>query len=92
MLPYELMNLGILGRQRQIFMGNEGRVMIGFTVIWFLLNASQANNQILMQPVTALWINVLPLMDMAAIMYRRVKRGRSPFRPDRDHLPTGRII
>ena len=25
-------------------------------------------------------------MDMAAIMYRRVKRGRSPFYPDRDHL------
>ena len=25
-------------------------------------------------------------MDMAAIMYRRVKKGMSPFKPDRDHL------
>jgi UDP-GlcNAc:undecaprenyl-phosphate GlcNAc-1-phosphate transferase len=41
---------------------------------------------VLMRPVTALWIIALPLMDMAAIMYRRIKRGRSPFRPDRDHL------
>jgi len=26
------------------------------------------------------------LMDMAAIMYRRKKKGQSPFKPDRDHL------
>ena len=86
MLPYVLMNLGILGRKRQVFMGNAGSMMIGFTVICLLLSASQANNQILMRPVTALWIIALPLMDMAAIMYRRIKRGRSPFRPDLDHL------
>jgi UDP-GlcNAc:undecaprenyl-phosphate GlcNAc-1-phosphate transferase len=86
MIPYALINLGILGRKRQIFMGDAGSMMIGFTVIWLLLGASQANNQILMRPVTALCIIALPLMDMAAIMYRRIKRGRSPFRPDRVHL------
>jgi UDP-GlcNAc:undecaprenyl-phosphate GlcNAc-1-phosphate transferase len=67
-------------------MGDAGSMMIGFTVIWLLLSASQINNEVLMRPVTALWIIALPLMDMAAIMYRRIKRGRSPFRPDRDHL------
>jgi UDP-GlcNAc:undecaprenyl-phosphate GlcNAc-1-phosphate transferase len=86
MLPYVLMNLGVLGRKRQVFMGDAGSMMIGFTVIWLLLSASQINNEVLMRPVTALWIIALPLMDMAAIMYRRIKRGRSPFRPDRDHL------
>ena len=85
-LPYVHMNLGILARQRQVFMGDAGNMMIGFTVIWLLLSASQANNQILMRPVTALWIIALPLIDMAAIMYRRIKRARSPFRPDKDHL------
>jgi UDP-GlcNAc:undecaprenyl-phosphate GlcNAc-1-phosphate transferase len=84
MLPYVLMNLGVLGRKRQVFMGDAGSMMIGFTVIWLLLSASQINNEVLMRPVTALWIIALPLMDMAAIMYRRIKRGRSPFRPDRD--------
>ena len=86
MLPYVLMNLGLLGRKRQVFMGDAGSMMIGFTVIWLLLSASQVNNEVLMRPVTALWIIALPLMDMAAIMYRRIRRGRSPFRPDRDHL------
>ncbi len=34
----------------------------------------------------ALWFIALPLIDMAEIMYRQIKRGCSPFRPDRDHL------
>ena len=29
MLPYVLMNLGVLGRKRQIFMGDAGSMMIG---------------------------------------------------------------
>ena len=86
MLPYVLMNLGVLGRQRRVFMGDAGSMMIGFSVIWLLLSASQTAGEAVMRPVTALWLIALPLMDMAAIMYRRIKRGRSPFRPDRDHL------
>lgn len=39
-----------------------------------------------MRPVTALWLIAVPLMDMAAIMIRRVRRGDSPFKPDREHL------
>jgi UDP-GlcNAc:undecaprenyl-phosphate GlcNAc-1-phosphate transferase len=67
-------------------MGDAGSMMIGFTVIWLLLGASQTASDTIMRPVTGLWIIGLPLMDMTAVMYRRIKRGRSPFRPDRDHL------
>jgi UDP-GlcNAc:undecaprenyl-phosphate GlcNAc-1-phosphate transferase len=38
------------------------------------------------RPVTALWICAIPLMDMLAIVVRRYKNGKSPFKPDRDHL------
>ena len=86
MIPYVLMNLGLLGRRRQVFMGDAGSMMIGFTVIWLLLSTSQINDEVLMRSVTALWIIALPLMDMAAIMYRRLRRGHSPFKPDREHL------
>lgn len=84
LLPYILMNLGILGRERKVFMGDAGSMMIGFTVVWLLLGASQS--QTLMRPVTALWLIAVPLMDMAAIMIRRIRRGDSPFKPDREHL------
>ncbi|MEZ8544020.1 UDP-N-acetylglucosamine--undecaprenyl-phosphate N-acetylglucosaminephosphotransferase [Vibrio splendidus] len=85
-IPYILMNLGILGRKRKVFMGDAGSMMIGFTVIWLLLGASQEENSFLMRPITALWLIAIPLMDMAAIMFRRVRRGDSPFKPDREHL------
>jgi UDP-GlcNAc:undecaprenyl-phosphate GlcNAc-1-phosphate transferase len=38
------------------------------------------------RPVTALWIIAVPLMDMLAIIIRRVRKGQSPFSADRDHL------
>lgn len=85
-IPYILMNLGILGHERKVFMGDAGSMMIGFTVIWLLLGASQEPSETLMRPTTALWLIAIPLMDMAAIMFRRVRRGDSPFKPDREHL------
>lgn len=89
MIPYICMNLGLLGRTRKVFMGDAGSMLIGFSVIWILLSASQISREsgeALMRPVTALWLIALPLMDMAAIMIRRVRRGHSPFKPDREHL------
>ena len=85
-IPYVLMNLGFLGRKRRVFMGDAGSMMIGFTIIWLLLSASQNSDADIMRPVTGLWLIALPLMDMIVVMARRIKQGRSPFRPDRDHL------
>ncbi|KII77745.1 UDP-N-acetylglucosamine--undecaprenyl-phosphate N-acetylglucosaminephosphotransferase [Vibrio renipiscarius] len=85
-VPYICMNLGIFGRKRKVFMGDAGSMVIGFTVIWLLLGASQEHSTNSIRPVTALWLIAIPLMDMAAIMIRRVKRGHSPFKPDREHL------
>lgn len=83
--PYILLNLGVFGGRRRVFMGDAGSMLIGFTVIWLLLLSSQENRP-LMRPVTALWLIAVPLMDMASIMIRRIRRGDSPFKPDREHL------
>jgi UDP-GlcNAc:undecaprenyl-phosphate GlcNAc-1-phosphate transferase len=80
-----MLNMGVFGQRKKVFMGDAGSMMIGFTVIWLLLLSSQ-EQQALMRPVTALWLIAVPLMDMTAIMIRRVKRGDSPFKPDREHL------
>lgn len=85
-LPYILLNLGAFGRKRKVFMGDAGSMVIGFTVIWFLLVASQNGTRPPLRPVTALWLIAIPLLDMAAIMIRRMRRGDSPFKPDREHL------
>ncbi|MEN3759928.1 UDP-N-acetylglucosamine--undecaprenyl-phosphate N-acetylglucosaminephosphotransferase [Aeromonas veronii] len=85
-IPYITLNLGFLfGVKRKVFMGDAGSMLIGFTVIWVLLQGTQGPKS-QMYPVTALWLIAVPLMDMATIMVRRVRKGHSPFKPDREHL------
>lgn len=86
MVPYICLNLGFpFGRNRKVFMGDAGSMLIGFTVIWVLLQGTQGPKA-QMNPVTALWLIAIPLMDMVCIMARRIRKGVSPFRPDREHL------
>lgn len=69
----------------KIFMGDAGSMLIGLTIVWLLVIGT--NNQVnAFRPVTALYIIAIPLMDMTAIMYRRIKKGVSPFSADREHL------
>lgn len=84
-VPYILCNLGIMGHRYKVFMGDAGSTLIGFTVIWILLQTTQGANHPI-TPVTALWLIAIPLMDMVAIMYRRLSKGMSPFSPDRQHI------
>ncbi|WP_105167348.1 UDP-N-acetylglucosamine--undecaprenyl-phosphate N-acetylglucosaminephosphotransferase [Pseudoalteromonas sp. T1lg23B] len=86
LVPYLIFNLGVFGTQfKKIFMGDAGSMFIGFTVVWLLVTNTQGEISAF-RPVTALWIVAVPLMDMAAIIIRRVRKGKSPFSPDRDHL------
>ena len=66
-------------------MGDAGSMFIGLSVIWLLTIGTQGDNASF-RPVTALWICAIPLMDMLAIVMRRYRKGKSPFKPDRDHL------
>lgn len=84
-LPYIMLNLGVLGRRYKVFMGDAGSTFIGFTLIWILLETTQGKTHPI-SPVTALWIIAIPLMDMVAIMYRRLRKGMSPFSADRQHI------
>ncbi|MGS3142943.1 UDP-N-acetylglucosamine--undecaprenyl-phosphate N-acetylglucosaminephosphotransferase [Aeromonas sanarellii] len=85
-IPYICLNLGFpFGVRRKVFMGDAGSMLIGFTVIWVLLQGTQGPKA-QMNPVTALWLIAIPLMDMTCIMVRRIRKGVSPFKPDREHL------
>jgi UDP-GlcNAc:undecaprenyl-phosphate GlcNAc-1-phosphate transferase len=86
LLPYLAFNLDVLGRGKgKIFMGDAGSMLIGLSVIWLLVIGSQSDSASF-RPVTALWLIAVPLMDMVAIMFRRIRKGQSPFKADREHL------
>lgn len=83
---YLMFNLGWpTNLLRKVFMGDAGSMVIGLTVVWLLVIG--VNDGVdAFRPVTALYLIAIPLMDMAAIMFRRINKGDSPFKPDRDHL------
>jgi len=86
-VPYILMNLGIpLGQRFKVFMGDAGSTVIGFTVVWLLLEGSQSGEFSAFSPVTALWLAGIPIMDAVSTIIRRLKKRQSPFKPDREHL------
>lgn len=74
--------------QRKIFMGDAGSMFLGLLIVWLLIIGSQSVNghESSFSPVMALYIIAIPLMDMIAIMFRRVRKGQSPFKPDREHM------
>ncbi len=85
-IPYLLFNLDLVGKGKgKIFMGDAGSMLIGLSVIWLLIVGSQSDSASF-RPVTALWVIAIPLMDMVAIMIRRMRKGQSPFMADREHL------
>jgi UDP-GlcNAc:undecaprenyl-phosphate GlcNAc-1-phosphate transferase len=53
-------------------------------VVWALIDA--AGSQRSMDPVTALWLVAIPLVDTLGVMGRRMMQGRSPFSADRAHM------
>jgi UDP-GlcNAc:undecaprenyl-phosphate GlcNAc-1-phosphate transferase len=98
LLPYLLCNLDVIPRRSvKVFIGDAGTFFIGFTIIWLLIYGSQSSNSLnhinsisvgepIIRSSTALWIIALPLMDMAMVMIRRMRKKQSPFKADRLHL------
>ena len=84
LIPYLCVNLG-WPDGRKIFMGDAGSMLIGFLLAWSLVFLSHRGIAQL-APVDTLWCVALPIMETLAVMYRRVRIGRSPFKPDRQHL------
>lgn len=86
-LPFLVVNLKLLFVKQKVFMGDAGSMMIGFSVVFLLMSGSQvAPQHTSFSAAAALWFIAIPLMDMAAIMIRRMRKGISPFQADRNHL------
>jgi undecaprenyl-phosphate alpha-N-acetylglucosaminyl 1-phosphatetransferase/UDP-N-acetylglucosamine 2-epimerase len=84
LVPYLCVNLG-WPDGRKVFMGDAGSTLIGFVLAWSLVFLSHRRVAML-APVDTLWCVALPVIDTLAVMQRRIRAGRSPFKPDRQHL------
>jgi UDP-GlcNAc:undecaprenyl-phosphate GlcNAc-1-phosphate transferase len=65
----------------KVFMGDSGSLSLGFVVsILAVLSVEYIH------PVVVLYIAAVPILDTLIVMIRRVRRGRSPFSPDKTHI------
>ena len=72
-------------RINKIFMGDAGSMLLGLAVGVLLIFGAQPETGAF-KPVVAIWFVLLPMTDMFTLMYRRVRRGKSPVAPDRTHI------
>jgi UDP-GlcNAc:undecaprenyl-phosphate GlcNAc-1-phosphate transferase len=71
-------------RKAAVFMGDAGSMMLGFVLAWIAMVVSQRPGG--MPPIVAVWILALPILDALTVMIRRIRKGRNPLAPDREHL------
>lgn len=89
LLAYLIYNFRPLRFLPKVFLGDAGSKLLGFTLVWMLIDTASSgssgnNNGI--EPATALYIVGLPLIDMVTTTIRRLRKGVSPFHPDRTHI------
>jgi UDP-GlcNAc:undecaprenyl-phosphate GlcNAc-1-phosphate transferase len=86
LIGFLIFNVRLPGReQAKAFLGDAGSYLLGLSVLYIVINLSQGEERAMM-PVTALWFCMLPLVDTVGMILRRIRRGRSPFAPDREHI------
>lgn len=68
-----------------VFMGDAGSQFLGFTAGVLVIILTQTSNPA-MSPVIPLLILGLPILDTLVVMGQRVFEGRSPFKPDKNHI------
>lgn len=92
LLPFIYYNVfGNATRRNKIFMGDTGSLTIGMLLVFLLINITSCNfahdTLVNVNPlIVAISPLIVPLFDVARVFYRRVRKGRNPFMPDRSHI------
>ncbi|MEA2017352.1 MAG: MraY family glycosyltransferase [Campylobacterota bacterium] len=65
----------------KIFMGDSGSLSLGFIISLLAILSIEY-----IHPITILYLAALPILDTLIVMVRRIRRGKSPFDPDKTHI------
>jgi UDP-GlcNAc:undecaprenyl-phosphate/decaprenyl-phosphate GlcNAc-1-phosphate transferase len=68
-----------------VFMGDAGSQLLGFTVGVVAILATQNPTTAISATVPVLLLGI-PILDTLSVIVQRIREGRSPFSPDRNHL------
>jgi len=76
-------------KKARVFLGDSGSTLLGFLLAWCFIALGNDHNetgQRIFQPMTAVWLFAVPLMDTTYLIARRTKQRRSPLAADQHHL------
>lgn len=68
-----------------VFLGDAGGLLLGLLLAWYSIALSGRPGAPL-DPIEAVWIIGVPLLDMGSVMLLRMSQKRSPFFGDRQHM------
>lgn len=90
-VPFFYFNVfGTSRRRRRIFMGDTGSMALGYSIAFLAISFAMNNDSI--KPfsdgaiVVAFSTLIVPLLDVARVMFVRWRSGKPIFKPDRNHL------
>ena len=85
----------VFGNRSKIFMGDSGALVLGYTIYLFIVTFCELNaydmgraGLLVMKsaPVVAICVLAVPLIDTFRVMTTRIKKGKSPFVADKNHV------
>lgn len=86
LVGFLLKNMRTPWRKRAVvFMGDAGSMSLGLLLTYMAVELAGGRDKAV-SPITAVWVLALPLIDMAGVMLRRIRKGQSPFMADNEHL------
>jgi UDP-N-acetylmuramyl pentapeptide phosphotransferase/UDP-N-acetylglucosamine-1-phosphate transferase len=84
----------VFGSKRKIFMGDSGSLLLGFLITLFVFQFCEMNINpsfdqqyyISAAPAFSICLLSIPLFDTLRVFITRIKKGVTPFRPDKNHI------
>lgn len=84
----------VFGNREKIFMGDSGSLLLGYLLTAFVfrfceinaLGSIPAQFHMSASPAVAICVLTVPIFDTIRVSITRIKKGRSPFQPDKNHI------
>ena len=91
LVPFFYYNVfGNADRARKIFMGDTGSLTLGYTLCFLAIKYCQFAPSVVISSDDAFFIAfstlLLPAFDVIRVVLYRLRNGRNPFEPDKNHI------
>ena len=89
LIPFWMRNVfGNEKRGRKIFMGDTGSLTLGYLLSFLVISLSMQGGTMYPEGMLMVCMGplVIPLLDVAYVVYIRIKNGKNPFKPDKNHI------